>query len=140
MRSKGQGDNPANGKIISGLTLGFWNTLFFKDEFIVLGESLTDIASHLPLPLGKNSTFYLKKYRRTEFSNRLNLITTYRNKVAHHDQIILAGDNTFYLRPLVLLERYVHDLTAYIGEKPTIYAPVSALISQQKTHLGNIIR
>lgn len=140
MRNKNQSGIPTNNKVVSSMALGFWNTLFFKDEFIALGESIIDIAPNIPTPSGRNSAFYLKKYKRTEFGNRLNLITTYRNKVAHHDQIVLASDNTFYLRPLTLLERYINELTEYMGEMTDIYTPVIELISQQKTRLGNIVR
>jgi hypothetical protein len=140
MRNKGQSDTLTNHKIISGMTLGFWNTLFYKDEFITLGESIIEIAPNIPLPAGRDSAFYLKKYRRTQFSNRLNLITAYRNKIAHHDQIVLAGDNTLYLRPLGLLERYINELTGYVGETTDVYAPVFEHIRQQQTRLGNIVR
>jgi hypothetical protein len=128
--------------MVASLTFGFWNGLFYKPEYKTLGGNLIEVFPNVPEPVGSgknwvaNPTWSANK-KRVEISQKLNLICAFRNRIAHQEPIILARDNSVYLRPLDLFVKHIQDLTTYMREDAGIYDDYIHIIEQQKTRIHN---
>jgi hypothetical protein len=74
-----QKKTPTSGRIVAALTFSFWTAMLGKDYEDLWQTTLHHIASQ---PTGKG-------LRRKDFSRPLAMIRTLRNRVAHHEPIIM---------------------------------------------------
>ena len=76
---RGEGKEPTPGRVVAALTFGFWTAMFGKDYEVLWQTTLHRIASR---PDGKG-------LKRKDFSAPLTPIRKLRNRIAHHEPILM---------------------------------------------------
>lgn len=101
------GANATQGKIMAGLTFGFWTSLFDKTHYKILNGIPIQIYSNLP-PATNRNIVYQKLLR----------IRDFRNRVYHNEPIIFgrdtAGNPTFDLIQARLIYSDIRDFFQWL--------------------------
>lgn len=92
---------PTRGRVVAGLSFGFWRALFDRKY-----HALWDTHLHRAFPHGSGN--------RSEIASLMSRLVPFRNRVAHHETIIRRPVNNHYEEMLELAELIDPDARTWI--------------------------